>query len=158
MLAPIFSPRGLAHLGLALLTASAPLSTLALGINCRGSGFCTGFPINPQVSGQEAKVLADWIQGLEADGLQPVVIADDRIYKNGEHIACYQRSLICAFLQKTKGDGVSGADVKKQARFIPDHGCKVCGSVPTDYPATNNVNDGELTFNYVTQPSCNGVC
>lgn len=138
-----------------LLLAASSSPVQSLGVNCRGSGLCTPV-INGPVTGNEAKVLTDWIQGIEAEGYQPVVIDSNRIYKNGEQIACYQRSSICAFLQKT-ANGVSGANVRKLAKYIPDHGCKVCGSVQTDFPNSNDVNNGELTFNYVTKPCGNGI-
>jgi hypothetical protein len=152
MIATTFSSSGLALL---LLTAlSSPVN--ALGINCRGSGLCS-FVINGAITGHEAKVLADWIQGIEAEGYTPVTINSDRIYKNGEQIACYIRSSICAFLQDTP-NGATGAEVRKLARFIPDHGCTVCGSVPTDFPNTNDVKKGQLTFNYVRSSCGNGIC
>ncbi|KAI1848968.1 hypothetical protein JX265_001299 [Neoarthrinium moseri] len=152
MLATAFSPSALALL---LLTA-LPSPAQALGINCRGSAICSQF-FNGAATGHEAKVLADWIQGIEAEGYQPVAINSDRIYKNGEQIACYGRSSICAFLQKTP-NGLSGGDIRKIAKYIPEHGCTICGSVPIDFPKTNDVNKGELTFNYVTKNCGNGIC
>jgi len=43
------------------------------------------------------------------------------MYKNGEQIACYQRSNICAFMQNT-GE-TSLADIRRLAPEIPNHGC-----------------------------------
>lgn len=143
-----------------LLLFSTISPTNALGINCRGSAFCSYFPFGPRVSGNEAKVLSDWIQGIEAEGYKPPAegVSANRIYKTGEQIVCYQRSQICAFLQNTGDKGASGADVKRLAPLIGDHGCKVCGSVPTGYPGSNDVKDGELTFNYVSKICGNGIC
>ena len=73
-----------------------------------------------------------------------------RWYSNGEHIACYKR--ICAFLQGT--GGAWGSNIKGLAHFIPEHGCTVCGSVPYYYPGVNDVSQGQLTFNYVSNPKC----
>ncbi|KAJ5475959.1 hypothetical protein N7475_001688 [Penicillium sp. IBT 31633x] len=58
----------------------------------------------------------------------------------------------CAFLQGT--GGTNGGKIKELAHYIPDHGCKMCGSVPYFYPGDNNVANGQLTFNYVDNP-CN---
>ncbi|TPX13589.1 uncharacterized protein E0L32_006060 [Thyridium curvatum] len=149
-----FSSRALAIIMLVLSVASA---VQGLGINCRGSGMCTPF-INGGATGNEAKVLSDWIQGIEAEGYKPPQIQANRIYKTGEQIACYERSHICAFLQNTGDKGGSGADVRRLAPLIPKHGCKICGSVPTHYPDSNNVKDGQLTFNYVTKICGNGIC
>ncbi|KAK4209246.1 killer toxin [Rhypophila decipiens] len=137
-----------------LLTATA--QTNALGINCRGSGLCDFF-LNTAISGNEAKVLSDWIQGISAEGYTPPVMAQNRMYKNGEQIACYIRSSICAFVQNAPGD-TSLADIRRLAPEIPGHKCKVCGSVPTGYPGNNDVKHGQLTFNYVKHSCGNGIC
>ncbi|KAI9780168.1 MAG: hypothetical protein M1839_007005 [Geoglossum umbratile] len=114
-----------------------------LGINCGGSAYCT---LNGSANGYEAQTLSLFINGVD----------DNRYYKGGEHIACTPAN-ICAFLQKT--DGARGADIKRLAHYIPDHGCTICGSVPTHYPDDNDVEKGELTFNYVSGPKCgNGLC
>ncbi|EFX06550.1 killer toxin, kp4 [Grosmannia clavigera kw1407] len=121
-----------------LVTAAAGLisSTAALGINCRGSGFCSlgasGNLIN-------LKALVDEISPR------------NRHYSTGEQIAC--SGDICAFFQK----GASGSAEEASALLqkLRNHGCKKCGSVPTG--SGNNVDNGELTVNYVSSP-CSGIC
>ncbi|RSL39672.1 hypothetical protein CEP54_016280 [Fusarium duplospermum] len=44
---------------------------------------------------------------------------------------------------------------KELAHYIAEHGCLACGSVPTGFPGSNDVTQGELTFNYVSNP-CTG--
>ncbi|KAI1848967.1 hypothetical protein JX266_005395 [Neoarthrinium moseri] len=125
-----------------------------LGINCRGSSMCsTGDVLT-------AQNLRNSINGLP----------DDKYFKSGEHIACDPAGLanpipwapriggsICAFVQNK--DGLNGKELKRLAQFIVDHGCKMCGSVPTDFPDKNDVKNGELTFNYVAKPKCReGLC
>lgn len=60
----------------------------------------------------------------------------------------------CAFYQ----NGASGTaqDAYDQLQGLLDHGCTVCGSIPTN--DGNNVDDGELTVNYVSDPCCEGQC
>jgi len=48
---------------------------------------------------------------------------------------------------------LAGKKFQELAGYIVLHECDVCGSVPTDYPAGNDVSKGELTFNFVTN-SC----
>ncbi|KAJ7457322.1 killer toxin [Mycena latifolia] len=122
----------LAALAIALATAN---KAYALGINCRGSAEC---------GGGRAYNIVQYIEG----------ISDDAWYADGQHIACDQS--ICAFLQDT--NGASGSSIKALAPYIIDHGCTSCGSVPTGYPQDNNVADGQLTFNYVTNPCGPGIC
>jgi hypothetical protein len=125
----------------------------ALGINCRGSVDCEGIP-SPSV----AHSLATFINGID----------QERWYQNGEQIACDARVVqsqdvirgpttlyFCPFLQNT--GGAWGSDILRLANYIPDHGCKVCGSVPYFYPSDNNVEHGELIFNHVLIPQCDKV-
>ncbi|KAI1085446.1 killer toxin [Whalleya microplaca] len=139
----------------AALVSTLLLGTQALGINCRGSALCSSF-LNGAVTGNEVETLAQWIQGVEKDGVKTQGVDVNRFYKNGEQIACYERSHICVFLQNT--NGAQGSKIKELAKYVDDHGCKTCGSVPTDYPNSNNVKNGELTFNYVTKSCGNGLC
>ena len=107
-----------------------------LGINCRGSGLCTG--------GNVASGLRDLIRGSTDT---------DRTYKNGENIACLGNT--CAFLQNAP-NGAKIALIQQLAQAIVEHGCKNCGSAPFK---NNNVNTGELTFNFVAHPGCtNRLC
>ncbi|KAJ7146339.1 killer toxin Kp4/SMK [Mycena epipterygia] len=122
------------------LSIAGPVNTNIsdLGINCEGSLKCNGQPDNT------ASSLVAYINGM----------GSDRSYSNGEHIAC--RINICAFLQGVPGP-MGGEAIKSVAPAIVRHGCTVCGSVPTN--AGNNVADGELTFNFVSNPSCGeGLC
>ncbi len=127
--------------------------TSALGINCRGNTFCTkdGYP--------------EQLQGFIND------IQCDRIYKNGEHIACVSKTIagnkqggICAFLQGTQS-GASGASIQLMMQAIIDHGCKGCGSSPVTFPQllgnNNNPDAGILTINVVSDtdnPCPTGLC
>jgi hypothetical protein len=118
---------------------SSNLQVALLGINCRGNSLCGGSMV--------AKKLYDTIQ----------TIPDSKHYDNGYHITC-QKHLgggICAFLQGTS-NGLDGAQIKQLALQILLHGCHVCGSVPINFPASNDPANGILTFNYVgtTSNSC----
>jgi hypothetical protein len=136
---------------LILLAAASPVEQTSanpakalLGINCRGSGFCSGNSVAFQ--------LYQYINGAP----------DNRQYNNGFHIACTKsgKGGICAFLQGTKG-GQNGAQVKALASEIVKHGCNVCGSVPITFPKSNDPKDGILTFNYVKNtdnPCPPGLC
>jgi hypothetical protein len=86
----------------------------------------------------------------------------NQFYADGERIVCATLDgkasvegvdisvgeLFCAFLQNS--GGANASDIMNVAFYIPEHRCVCCGSVPLGYPATNNVRDGQLTFNYVT--------
>ncbi|KAF4448966.1 Killer toxin, Kp4 [Fusarium austroafricanum] len=115
-------------------------STAALGINCRGSANCNTFG-NNQIAAQLTHAI---------DGIDP-----NRWYNNGQHIACVGtgapitgNGAFCAFLQGT--GGAPGRNIKGLAHFIPEHGCGACGSVPYFFPSSNDVKDGQLTYNYVS--------
>ncbi|KAJ7286381.1 Kp4-domain-containing protein [Mycena rebaudengoi] len=110
-----------------------------LGINCRGSSGCSGKP------GNVASLLTGYING----------VSDATNFNNGQQIACVDS--ICAFLQNTNGK--NGQQIKAVVGNIVNHGCTVCGSVPTDYPGGNDVSAGQLTFNFVSNPACTaGLC
>jgi len=111
--------------------------TGSLGINCRGSSRCHGSAAAPY--------LTQFISELP-DGV---------FYLNQQQIACI--GTICAFLQST--DGRWSQDIKSIAHYITAHGCMSCGSVPVHFPESNNVRNGELTFNYLEHRCRNsGVC
>ncbi|KAL4722230.1 hypothetical protein ACLX1H_011009 [Fusarium chlamydosporum] len=101
-------------------------TTTALGINCRGSALCSGGAGN--------------LINLKAivDGIQP----RDRHYSTGQQIACTGDT--CAFFQS--GATGTAEEVSSDLQALLDHGCKKCGSVPTQ--PGNNVDDGQLTVNY----------
>jgi hypothetical protein len=125
------------------------ISTSATGINCAGSGACA-----LAIAGNSARELSNYINNID----------DNRYYQNGEHIACATFSSdegtqghVCAFLQNS--NGAPGHSIRALAHYIPDHGCKECGSVPLFYPGDNNVANGELTFNVVGSNACgDGLC
>ncbi|KAB8221348.1 killer toxin [Aspergillus novoparasiticus] len=125
-----------------LIVASALTANAKLGINCRGSAKCSVL-WGPSDAAQQ---LTNVIQHIDTN----------RWYMNGEHIACVGNQAgngggYCAFLQKT--GGTNGGVIKNLAHYITDHGCKQCGSVPYFFPqGNNNVDDGELTYNYVDDP------
>lgn len=119
---------------LALLAASAT----ALGINCRGSGLCpsdgaAGNLIN-------LKEIVDRIQPR------------NRNYQSGEQIAC--TGSLCAMYQNGASNTADATSGYLQA--LLDHGCKKCGSIPTQ--PGNNVQMGELTVNVVGNTRCQGAC
>ncbi|EFQ34120.1 hypothetical protein CGRA01v4_12185 [Colletotrichum graminicola] len=127
-----------------LAVAAAILSpAAALGINCRGSGNCN----------------SDNFQGAASE-LAALIrsIPDGRWFNNGQQIACFSRwgvgGGICAFYQNTGGWQAKKA--KDIVGHLVSHGCKVCGSVPTGFPGSNDVAQGQLTFNYVAKP-CTGL-
>ncbi|KAF5677112.1 killer toxin Kp4 [Fusarium circinatum] len=115
---------------------SLAATTSALGINCRGSFACGGGSGN--------------LINLKSivDNIQP----RDRYYPAQQQIACTGDT--CAFFQ----NGASGTaeQVSADLQALLDHGCKKCGSVPTQ--PGNNVADGQLTVNYVSHPNCQGAC
>ncbi|KAG5748836.1 hypothetical protein H9Q70_008515 [Fusarium xylarioides] len=104
------------------LAVTAGLSD-ALGINCRGSGLCSG---NKGALGQLIAHCVD-------------------INNIGNHPA------ICAFYQNIGDRTFSLAQTQTFLQQIVDHGCKLCGSVPTD--PGNNVANGQLTVNVVLNPT-----
>ncbi|KAK7408549.1 hypothetical protein QQX98_009310 [Neonectria punicea] len=123
-------------------------SASATGINCQGNSGCG-------LAKTEIPRMANILNG---DGASQG-IADDRWYKNGEHIYCGMNtdSWSCAFLQKS--GGAPGKSIKKLIRALADHNCVHCGSVPLFFPQDNNVENGELTVNIINSPNgCNGVC
>ncbi|KAK5993976.1 KP4 killer toxin [Cladobotryum mycophilum] len=117
--------------------ATFAVSTTALGINCRGSGWC------PSDGAAGNLINLKYI----VDGIQP----RDRYYNNGQKVAC--TGSLCAFFQ-SGGSGTAGR-ASELLQELLDHGCKKCGSVPTN--PGNDVSHGQLTANIVSDP-CNGAC
>ncbi|KFY32987.1 hypothetical protein V495_08541 [Pseudogymnoascus sp. VKM F-4514 (FW-929)] len=118
------------------LATYAFVGSNALGINCRGSGLCTGSKgILGQAQGQ--------LRGMD----------QNQQFSDGQHITCVKTSNIgepslCIFYQKTNGRKWTVAQTVNYVQALIDHKCSACGSVPTD--SGNNVNNGELTANMVT--------
>ncbi|MCJ1350775.1 MAG: hypothetical protein MMC33_000756 [Icmadophila ericetorum] len=67
------------------------------------------------------------------------------VYSSGQHIACVNN--ICAFYPNV-ASGTAG-NAATYLQNLLNHGCKKCGSDPID---GNNVNNGELTANWVSNP------
>lgn len=118
------------------LAASAAV-TDALGINCRGSGLCSG---NKGLLGEAQAQL----RGMD----------QNKVFTDGQHVTCVQSSVtignpsLCIFYQKTNGRRWTVGQTVNFVQNLLDHGCSACGSVPTD--PGNNVNNGMLTANMVT--------
>ncbi|KAF2850675.1 killer toxin [Plenodomus tracheiphilus IPT5] len=122
-----------------------------LGINCRGSGRCVSCSTD-----------IAFIQTITDQ------IGDDRTWKNGELIACSicqhcptcpdaDRNGLCVLAQRMKADEViNGRQIKALLQGLRDHGCNRCGSNPI-HPG-NNVNDGELTVNFVFKGCGEKIC
>ncbi|KAM0266214.1 hypothetical protein ACHAPA_007216 [Fusarium lateritium] len=127
-----------------LLTITTLVSAAsALGINCRGSGWC-------DINSASLNNLLTKAKQLQARGL------GDHYWGEGVQIACSggQWGSICAFFQS----GASGNTDRavQLIQGILDHGCTQCGSIPTQ--DGNNVANGQLTVNYVEHPCCSGDC
>ncbi|GAB0136014.1 hypothetical protein EsDP_00004332 [Epichloe bromicola] len=118
--------------------AALSVSVSGLGINCRGSGFCPSDGAAGNLINLKAIV----------DNIQP----RNRRYNTGQQIAC--TGSLCAFYQS----GATGT-AEQTSGFLQqllDHGCKKCGSVPTQ--PGNDVKKGQLTVNVVSDPHCQGAC
>uniref|UniRef100_A0A914Z4A0 Killer toxin Kp4 domain-containing protein n=1 Tax=Panagrolaimus superbus TaxID=310955 RepID=A0A914Z4A0_9BILA len=119
-----------------------------LGINCRGSFYCW--------RGADIQNIKSYMDGL---------IDNNRDYNSGENIVCYRaseeetiQSGFCLFLQNTKSP-VKGGRIFDLLNHLIDHGCKGCGSVPIDFPESNDPGNGILTMNYVGGTgACIGLC
>jgi hypothetical protein len=87
---------------------------------------------------------------------------------NKQQIACHEcvrcstcpdsdKKGICVFAQSLKnGEKVKASVVKNSINALMSHGCKKCGSDPI-HPG-NNVNDGQITINYVYDFCKTGIC
>ncbi|KAI1392624.1 killer toxin, Kp4/SMK-like protein, core [Hypoxylon trugodes] len=111
--------------------ASTVPQVTSKGINCQGSALCSTCPAHT------LSEINTSIQGL----------SDTQTFPNGAHIACSGHC--CAFLQNVQGTK-TGAQIKGFVGDLLAHGCGKCGSDPTE--PGNNVNTGELTVNYVSDP------
>ncbi|KAK5991826.1 hypothetical protein PT974_05212 [Cladobotryum mycophilum] len=118
-----------------LATAASAVS--ALGINCRGSGLCSG---NKGLLGEAQAQMRSMDQ--------------NKVFTDGQHITCVQSSVtigdpsLCIFYQSTRGRRWTVGQTVNFVQQLLDHGCGACGSVPTD--PGNNVKNGMLTANMVT--------
>ncbi|KAL3963620.1 hypothetical protein ACCO45_000624 [Purpureocillium lilacinum] len=101
-------------------------SANALGINCRGSGLCPSDGAAGNLINLKAIV----------DGIQP----RGRSYSTGQQIAC--TGSLCAFYQNGATGTAEQASGFMQA--LLDHGCKKCGSCPTQ-PGNDVKNGGRVS-------------
>ncbi|MCJ1454365.1 hypothetical protein MMC28_004718 [Mycoblastus sanguinarius] len=105
----------------------------AQGINCEGNGNCASQGDNA-LSQVHDKILA---------------LNQGQSFSNGQHIACAGNTgNACAFFQNIAGTQTAGQAAGYVANLL-NHGCKACGSDPTD---GSNVGNGELTVNWVSNP------
>ncbi|KAJ2981163.1 hypothetical protein NQ176_g2201 [Zarea fungicola] len=127
------------------------------GVNCNGSSNCQFISI--KIDPKFGDAPNNQIPALKA---LIDTIDDNRLYNNGENIACLKGTVllfpgaICTFLQKTSG-GVLGRDIKTLMAAL-GNSCGACGSVATGFPGDLDVNHGMLTVNEVTSTKCSGVC
>jgi len=129
----------LLKIAFATLSFMLAANVQALGINCRGSLCC------PR-STDFAQQLADMIANLDPSDT----------FTSGQQMACLDTGSgglcdgqVCAFLQNT-GSTFGVSQLTSLANDIVGHGCSACGSVPVGFPDSNDVSQGELTFNYVS--------
>lgn len=112
-------------------------TSAALGINCRGSGLCSG---NKGLLGEAQAQL----KGMD----------QNKRFTDGQHVTCVQSSVtignpsLCIFYQNTNGRSWTVGQTVNYVQQLLDHNCSACGSVPTD--AGNDVKNGQLTANMVT--------
>ncbi|KAL9041057.1 MAG: hypothetical protein Q9180_001525 [Flavoplaca navasiana] len=159
-----------ATISLLLLLMFAPSST-SMGINCRGSFFCTYGPWSHDRPSLDDDIISIFF-ALTADrtsictpNISCGPIEDTDIYLPGEHIFCwpYGRSFlgsICAFTQgNVSSTGTNGTIIKEKLAALKTHGCTLCGSVPLAYNSNDPDEAGVLTVNYIKKPGgCAGVC
>jgi hypothetical protein len=146
--------------------------SLALGINCRGSGVC---PLATFENKQDVNILRALRNEIYSTNL-PL----DTTFANGEHITCVGNSIaisigpeyislsggipagaVCAFAQNLgDGYGLTLEQIRVLADAVVAHDCDTCGSVPISFlnGENGNVDDGELTFNFVSDENCTGNC
>lgn len=114
---------------------SYPQISNGLGINCKGSSSCGA------VDGT-LQAIVDMVCNLPNGpaGFPPGV----RLAQYCDRFA----GGIAAFTQNTK-TFVTPGKACSLLQLLKKHGCGTCGSIPLDYPHSNDVNKGELTVNYV---------
>lgn len=130
-----------------LSVAALAASVSGLGINCRGSGLCPSDGASGNVRRLPLLALDYANTRHQLINLKSIVdnISDrNRRYNTGQQIAC--TGSLCAFYQ----NGATGTanDASAQLQQLLDHGCKKCGSVPTQ--PGNDVSQGELTAKCVS--------
>ncbi|MDI1489887.1 MAG: hypothetical protein OHK93_001086 [Ramalina farinacea] len=156
------------------------VQTIALGINCRGSGLC---PRASFLNNNDASI----IQTLR-DVVHATSLPDTTVYSSGDHIVCVSQSTKITISPSFQGEidgfsagasiGLSGSidsggiclfpqgasltlgSIKPLTDAILDHKCTTCGSVPIHFvdEGSNDPGAGILTFNYVAAPTCDRNC
>ncbi|KAL6859421.1 killer toxin [Trichoderma novae-zelandiae] len=118
-------------------TAAVSKLSKRLGINCNGSSTCG--------VGGIANTPAGHIDDLK----DAIAGAGDGVWSNGQQIGCVPHATgrLCAFYQNVGDRTFTTQQTLMYLDWLTDHGCTVCGSVPTD--DGNNVDNGELTVNFV---------
>lgn len=108
-----------------------------LGINCQGSSTCG-------VGG-----IGGTDRGTIDDLRNSIAGGDDGQWGDGQHVGCISHATgrLCAFYQNVGSRLFNKDQTLTYLQWLLDHGCEVCGSVPTD--DGNDVNNGELTVNFV---------
>lgn len=118
-----------------------PEPSFGLGINCDGSIECNLAPPLVTTGGSYLSKLA-----AQVCSMNPLTQ-----YSPGQHITsgCFDDGGgIAVFTQKTT-QNLYGVFACTLLNTLIQHGCKTCGSVPFDVYTTNDVNNGEITVNYV---------
>ena len=156
------------------------VKTIALGINCQGSGLC---PRASFLNNNDASI----IQTLR-DVVHATSLPDTTVYNSGDHIVCVSQSTKITISPTFQGEidgfsagasiGLSGSidsggiclfpqgapltlgSIKPLTDAIFDHKCTTCGSVPIHFvdQGSNDPGAGILTFNYVAAPTCDRNC
>lgn len=109
-----------------------------LGINCRGSSSCGA------VDGT-LRDITDLVCNF------PFGRNAKRRYNHNERIAqvCDRfTGGLAVFTQDTRST-ITPMQACVLLRLLMRHGCKACGSIPLDFPNSNDVKKGQLTVNYV---------
>ncbi|MCJ1345098.1 hypothetical protein MMC31_003303 [Peltigera leucophlebia] len=166
------------HLSTFIFRAFALTATTAsaLGINCRGSGFCPRATWSNSAPGSITQILRDAVWASDKD--------PSTVYNSGDHIICVGSNQAITFTGGTTQKGVTGsfslsgniheggiclfpqgasltlAQIRPLTDAVLEHGCKTCGSVPVHFAdqGSNDPKWGILTFNYVKNPYCAGNC
>ncbi|KAK4694061.1 hypothetical protein P7C71_g3451, partial [Lecanoromycetidae sp. Uapishka_2] len=171
-----------------LAIASIVHTSLALGINCRGSGLCALASFENKSPERVTQVLRDAVWDSQK--------GNSTTYSNGDHVICVSQSQsitfsgsdaagvsesgfsdtstgtfsltgsigtggICLFPQyMAAGATLTLGEMRPLVDAILVHGCGTCGSVPVHFvdQGSNDPKDGILTFNYVHNPDCIGEC
>ncbi|KAK6834790.1 hypothetical protein PG987_009484 [Apiospora arundinis] len=118
--------------------ASLATGALSLGINCRGNSNCGGTLCK----------LTDILSQVRN-------LPQGNLYNPGDHIACCGdkavASGLCAFVQGNFNGQMSASRAGDLLQQLVNHGCGKCGSVPVNFPGSNDPGNGILTVNWVSQ-------